>query len=340
MQHVVITGAGGFVGAALVQRLRAQPQSLGQAGPIRLTLVDRAAASAPDSLSAPQAPPQENVRWHLGSFADPALLHALRDDPPDCVFHLASVPGALAEREPALGVQANLLDTVALLEGLARPVRTGRANAPPRVVFASSVAVYGALGTGPMTEAHVPQPALSYGTHKWTTELLLADYSRRGELDACSLRLPGVVARPPAETGHGSAFMSQVFHALQGRQAYTCPVSPQATAWWMSLGRCLDNLLHAARLPAAAMTPARCWQPPVLQASVAQVLAAAADHLGCSAQDWIAYAPDPRIEAVFGRQPPLHTPQAQAAGFVHDGGVEALVARVLQPLGPPALPGA
>ncbi|PIF28618.1 nucleoside-diphosphate-sugar epimerase [Acidovorax sp. 56] len=339
MQHVVITGAGGFVGAALVQRLRAHPQSLGQAGPLRLTLVDRAAASAPASHTVPSAPAQASLRWHLGSFADPSLLQALRDDPPGVVFHLASVPGALAEREPALGVQANLLDTVALLEGLAQPVRAGQAPAP-RVVFASSVAVYGALGTHPMNEAQVPQPTLSYGTHKWTTELLLADYSRRAELDACSLRLPGVVARPPAETGHGSAFMSQIFHALHGRQAYTCPVSPQATAWWMSLERCLDNLLHAARMPMEAMTSARCWQPPVLHASVAQVVEAAAHALGCHAQDWIGYAPDPRIEAVFGRQPFLHTPHAQAAGFVHDDGVDALVARVLGPLGPPALPGA
>ena len=204
MQHVVITGAGGFVGAALVQRLRAQPQSLGHAGPIRLTRGDRGAASAPDSLCAPQAQLQENVRWHLGSFADPALLQALRDDPPDCVFHLASVPGALAEREPALGVQANLLDTVALLEGLAGPVREKIASAP-RLVFASSVAVYGEVGPDPMTEDHPPRPTLSYGTHKWATELLLADYSRRGELDACSLRLPGVGLGPAAGPEHRHA---------------------------------------------------------------------------------------------------------------------------------------
>lgn len=322
--HVVITGAGGFVGAALVQRLSAQPQSPGPDGPVRLTLVDRAAGSA-GAPGAPGAP----ARWHAGGFADAALLSALQDDPPHCVFHLASVPGGLAEREPALGVQANLLDTVALLEGLARPVRQGRAPAP-RVVFASSVAVYGELGSRPMAEDRLPQPTLSYGAHKWAAELLLADYSRRGELDACSLRLPGVVARPPAESGHGSAFMSQIFHALAGRQAYVCPVSPQATVWWMSLDRCLDNLLHAMHLPAAAMAPSRCWQLPVLQSPVASVVEAAAHYLGCDARDWIRYAPDPRIEALFGRQPPLQTPAAQAAGFVNDGSVDALVARVLQ----------
>lgn len=320
--HTVITGAGGFVGAALVQRLRAQSQVLGGGTALRLTLVDR---------MAPTGAHEPGVRWHVGSFADPDLLQALRSDPPACVFHLASVPGSLAEREPALGVQANLLDTVALLEGLAGPVREKAASAP-RLVFASSVAVYGEVGPAAMTEDHFPQPTLSYGTHKWAIELLLADYSRRGELDACSLRLPGVVARPISESGHGSAFMSQIFHALSAGRPYVCPVSPQATAWWMSLERCLDNLLLGARLPSSAMPVSRCWQLPVLQASVDAVVKAIAQQTGGDITACLRYAPDARTEALFGRQPAVHASSAKAAGFVDDGSVQALVARVLASL--------
>lgn len=321
--HVLVTGAGGFVGAALVQRLVGG--NTPWPGPLQLTLVDR--VPAPPALA-------EGVVWHEGSFADPALLARLAVDPPHCVFHLASVPGALAEREPALGLQANLLDTVALFDGLALPARQGRATAP-RVVFASSVAVYGELGPSPLHEGRRPQPTLSYGTHKWMAELLLADHSRRGELDGCSLRLPGVVARPPAPSGHGSAFMSQVFHALRLGQPYSCPVSPQATAWWMSLSRCLDNLLHAASLPAQALPASRCWQVPVLWASVAEVVQATARQLGCTDTTVLRYTPDPRIEALFGRQPEVHTPLAEAAGFQHDGSVDLLVARVLADWPPP-----
>jgi nucleoside-diphosphate-sugar epimerase len=199
-------------------------------------------------------------------------------------------------------------------------------------VFASSVAVYGMVGLESVLESRTPEPTLSYGAHKWATELLLADYSRRGELDACSLRLPGIVARPSAETGHGSAFMSHIFHALLSARTYTCPVSADATAWWMSRQRCLDNLIHAAGLPAAAMPASRCWQPPVLQASVAEVVQAIAQRLGRDPQAWIRYAPDARIEALFGRQPPVLTPRAEAAGFAHDGSVHALVEHVLTEL--------
>jgi len=325
--HVLITGADGFVGAALVRRLlQVPPTGAGQggAGPgdIRLTLVDRHFR---------QGPPGPGHRHYTGSFADPALLQSLSDDPPQQVFHLASMPGALAEREPEAGLQANLLATVQLLEHLAGLTRQGRQGrtSPPRVVLASSVAVYGALGPEPVTEQQLPQPELSYGAHKWMSELLLADFSRRGELCGCSLRLPGIVARPATESGHGSAFMSQIFHALREGRPYECPVSPEASAWWMSLDACLDNLLHAASLSASAMPASRCWQLPVLCLPVASVIEATAQHLGRPAAALIQHRPDIRIEALFGRQPPLLTPLAEAAGFVHDGSVQGLVARVL-----------
>jgi nucleoside-diphosphate-sugar epimerase len=310
MSHIVITGANGFVGRALVRRLQDDPLH-------QLTLVDQ---------SFDAASPAANARQIRGSFGDEEVLDAVLRVPADTVFHLASVPGSLAEREHALGYQVNLQATLALAHRLAAQ---GRLQRPPRLVFASSVAVYGPLGTEAVHEEQPPRPAISYGAHKLMAEIELADLSRRGELDAVSLRLPGIVARPATESGHGSAFMSLVMHRLAAGQPYVCPVSAQATAWWMSLPCCIDNLLHAAAMSTAAAPPARSWQLPVLHLGMEQVLAALADRYGAHCRQLLSHRPDQRIEALFGRYPALHTPAALAAGFLHDGDAARLIQRAL-----------
>jgi len=308
MSHILITGANGFVGQGLVKRLLAQ-------GGHTLTLIDRSFDDAPASAQ---------VRQITGSFGDAAVLDAALKAPVDIVFHLASMPGALAEREPALGFQVNLQATLTLAHRLA-----ARSH-PVRFVFASSVAVYGALGPDHVHESQPPRPALSYGAHKLMAEIELADLSRRGTLDAVSLRLPGIVARPPSESGHGSAFMSLVMHKIAAGQPYVCPVGPKATAWWMSLRCCIDNLLHATGMPTGDAPASRVWQLPVLHLSMREVLDALTWRYGPQRRELISFAPDERIEALFGRMPPLRTPAALAAGFRHDEDADQLIVAALQ----------
>nr|WP_315392601.1 NAD-dependent epimerase/dehydratase family protein [uncultured Duganella sp.] len=309
--HTVVTGANGFVGRALVARLRDDPRR-------RLTLIDQ-------RFDEPST--DDRIRQVCGSFGDAAVLDLVLEQPADSVFHLASVPGSKAEREPALGYEVNLLATLALANRLAGQGR--RDGRVARVVFASSVAVYGQLGTDPVREEQPAHPAITYGAHKLMAEVALADLSRRGELDAVSLRLPGIVARPASESGHGSAFMSLVMHRLATGQPYVCPVPADATAWWMSLPCCVDNLLHAAAMSTAGAPASRTWQLPVLHLSMDEVLAALARRYGAPSRALCTHVEDEVITRLFGRFPPLGTPAALAAGFRHDGDADRLVAASL-----------
>ncbi|GLU33229.1 hypothetical protein Busp01_30710 [Trinickia caryophylli] len=269
-------------------------------------------------------PGDERVVEVPGDFGAAAVLDASLAAPVDIAFHLASVPGAQAEADPVLGARVNLYGTMALLERLADQSAGG--GPVPRVVFASSVAVYGTSLQAPLADDAPTQPVTSYGTHKLVAEQLLADWTRRRQLDGRSLRLPGIVARPGISAGHGSAFMSAIFRAAEIGNRYTCPVSPSATAWWMSRACCVDNLLHAARLVPERLPAKRVWTVPTLHLAVRTVVDALTRRFGDVRID---FAPVEDIERLFGRQPPWLGEEARAAGFTDDGSVDLLVERAL-----------
>lgn len=316
--HVVITGASGFVGAGLTGAILAR-KSLGGRAIERLTLVDREFSALP----------AEGLETFTvaGDFGDAAVLDQVLSEPVDLLFHLASVPGWLAEREYDIGWQVNLLATLSLMNRLARQGKG--VDVPPRLVFASSIAVYGALSEQPVTRDTPARPTLSYGAHKLIAEIALADLSRRGEIDARSLRLPGIVARPMTESGHGSAFMSQIFHKLAAGLSYECPVSSSATAWWMSLPCCIENLIHAATFSEASSTPDRVWQLPVLHLSLDEVVDGLAQRFGSDRKALVTYRPNEDIERHFGRLPPLEASKSFKDGFMNDGTVDSLIRNAL-----------
>ena len=320
--NLLITGANGFIGRALSSRLLSETAALPAGiGPIgRLTLMAL-------SFEGPERP---LVRRLSGSFGDPALLARAFDTPVDVVFHLASVPGGLAEINYDLSRQVNLDATIKLLEaGRAQAIGSAR---PPVFVFASSIAVLGSPLPARVDDLTPPQPSLTYGAQKLVGEVLLSDFSRRGWLDARAVRLPGIVARPPQRTGQSSAFLSDILRELAEGRSYACPVAADSTSWLMSVHRVVDNLLHAAVLPAAACSATRIWTLPALLSSMAELVQAVAEIYGRDVLERVSYTSNPALEAKFGRYPPLLTPSAETAGFRHDGDLSALVRRALQPV--------
>lgn len=309
--RVMVTGANGFVGRELVRRLLHEGTLRGRRIDA-LLLLDQQLDDVPDD---------RRVRRHPGNLCDAALLRRVLADGVDVVFHLACLPGGAAETDYELGYQVNLQASLELLQQLRNRER------PPVLVFASTVAVYGGDLPRRMDEQHLPRPQLSYAAHKLMIETALQDLTRHGLLDGRALRLPGLVARPRQPNGLRSAFMSDLLHACANGEAYTCPVSPQATAWWMSARCCVDNLLHAAQLTDPGEQ--RVWQVPVLQLSIEQVLDALVACFGPQCRERIGFEPDPALEALFGRFPPLHTPIARALGFRHDGSAAALLRNAL-----------
>jgi nucleoside-diphosphate-sugar epimerase len=296
--RILVTGADGFLGRGLAAAL---PQAYPDAQ--RMVLTDRAFAGPAPSGS-------ETIAGDLG---DQDFLETLLEPGFDLVFHLASVPGGLAEREQDLGHHVNLLAPLAL----AHAVAAHRPGA--RFVFASSIAVYGDLDERTVTAETRPAPLLTYGAHKLMTEILLSDMTRRGVLSAISLRFPGIVARPVGESGHGSAFMSQIFHRIAAGEPYDCPIPAASTCWWMSRKAAVSTLLHAARLASPARTVV---QPPVLRADLQGVSDAVCRVTGEQAR--IRWGDDDNLRRLFGAMPPLDATPALALGFRADADLDTL----------------
>ncbi len=307
----MVTGAGGFTGAALARRLiglRGQASYFGDI--TSLVLVDRKLASAPDAPF---------VRIVEGDITERPVQEEAIGSGIDCLFHLAAIPGGAAEADELRGRAVNFDAARDLASALSRH------DNRPRMVFSSSIGVFGTPMPEAIDDDTYPVPSMSYGAQKLMIEVHLADASRRGRIDARSVRLPGIVARPRQKTGHISAYMSEIFHALLAGEPFVCPVSAGAQSWLMSLRCCLDNLLHAAQIPAEVLDSRRAWTLPALRLSMADLADAIGKAAGRDVSHLVRYEPVEEIEAQFGRYPPLTTPRADALGFRHDGSAEDLV---------------
>jgi len=315
---VLITGAGGFIGRALVAALLdAANSGAGAIRPSRLILLDERFGDVPTD---------SRVQPVNGSLTDPDIVARSLEGGVDLVFHLASVPGGAAEQNFELGLRVNLEGTLALLEAL----RLNCGAQRPRLVFASTIGVYGTPLPALIDERTEPAPTMSYGAQKLMGEILVRDYGRRGFIQGCSLRLPGIVARPPAASGMLSAFMSDIIRSLSAGQAFVCPVGAEGRAWWMSRICVVRNLIHAATLPSDVLRRQGTWLLPVLYASLGEVVSAIGRVIKRDVTGLVRYEPDAALQSQFASLPPLQCPASVAAGFASDGSLENLVQRALE----------
>ncbi|WP_428152411.1 NAD-dependent epimerase/dehydratase family protein [Brevundimonas sp.] len=249
-----------------------------------------------------------------GSYAELAVRDRLVEDGIDVLFHLASLPGGAAERDPVLGRSVNLDGSIALLDAVAR-------MDGPVVVYASSIAALG-VHTEPVDDRTATRPVGAYGTHKAMVELYLADLTRRGLIDGRSVRPAGIVARPrDAYAGFGTAWMSDLFHAAVEGRDIAIPLRPGAHIWLQSIEAVADNLVHAARMPTRALSPHRAW---TLPATVVQI-----DALVASLSRRTGHPLIVSYGEASSDHPPLDSSVARSLGFITDGDTDALVDAVV-----------
>ncbi|MEA1672147.1 NAD-dependent epimerase/dehydratase family protein [Nitrospirillum sp. BR 11163] len=315
--RIVVTGARGYVGRAVTRRLL----TLAAAGD---PVFAGATVTAVD-LAAPNSPDQPGLRPVVGDFGDAEVRRSALVGGVDVLIHLAGVLGGAAEADYALSRRVNVDATLSLFEEVLA-LRDGPA---PRVVFCSTIAVFGAPLPPHIDDATPPQPVMTYGVQKLMMEQALEQFTRRGWIDGYALRLPGIVARADADARQRAAFLNRLFHAYAGGQSLELPVSAGGATCLMSLTTCVDNLIHAARLPRGLMQR-RAFTLPALRVTLADLMAGLARSYPDSSTR-VTYRPDPDLEAQFASFPPLSTPIASALGFRHDGTIANLIRNALTP---------
>jgi D-erythronate 2-dehydrogenase len=260
--HVLVLGAAGMVGRKLVDRLLRDGR-LGKSDITKLTLHDVVAPAKPEKAGIP-------VDVHAGDFAVPGAAEKLIAGRPDAIFHLAAIVSGEAELDFDKGYRINLDGTRMLLDA----IRLAGGGYRPRVVFTSSIAVFGAPFPEAIGDEFFNTPLLSYGTQKAIGELLLADYSRRGFLDGIGIRLPTICIRPGLPNKAASGFFSNILREpLAGKEAIL-PVSEEVRHWHATPRSAVGFLLHAGTMDLAAVDPRRNLTMPGLSATVGEQIAA------------------------------------------------------------------
>lgn len=320
--HVAITGAAGFLGQKLARRLLQGAELTGPDGELhevsRLTLLD-VTKPAPDIVE------DKRVAVIVGDISEVTIVRRVVADGTGSVFHLAAVVSAEAEANFDLGMRVNLDGTRHVLEACRS------LDAPPRIVFTSSVAVYGG-DMPPVIRDDTPlTPQTSYGTQKAIGELLVNDMSRKGFVDGRALRLPTIVVRPGKPNKAASTWASSIIREpLQGNNV-ECPVEINTEMYVLSPRRAVEAFLHAHELPGESFGANRALVLPGLTVPVGKMLESLKVHGGSAAVDHVRFVPDADIRRIVAGWPVrFDAARARALGFDADGSFDDIVAAFVE----------
>jgi D-erythronate 2-dehydrogenase len=278
---VLVTGAAGMLGCKLYERLAKDGILAGQ----RVTRLLMSDVIPP---SRPADAPFE-VESSAGDLSMPHIAESLVADRPDVIFHLAAVVSGEAEADFDKGYRTNLGGTQQLFEALRH------ASFKPRLVFASSIAVFGAPFPEVIGEEFFTTPLTSYGTQKAICELLLADYTRRGIFDGIGLRLPTICVRPGKPNKAASGFFSNIIREpLKGEEA-VLPVADDVRHWFASPRSAVGFLFRAAEIDSTIMGARRNLTMPGVSATVGEMIESLKRIAGLARVRFIRREPDPFI---------------------------------------------
>ena len=312
--HILITGAAGMIGRKLTERLIVD-RALGGAPIDKLTLIDIVAPARAAGFS-------DHIKTRAADLNEPGVAAKAVSEQPEVIFHLAGVVSGEAELDLEKGYRVNLDGSRALLEAI-RAVGDGY---KPRVVFTSSMAVFGAPFPQAIDDDFHLTPLTSYGTQKAMVELMLADYTRRGILEGVGIRLPSIVVRPGKPNKAASGFFSGIIREpLAGMEAIL-PVKETVVHTHATPRAAVGFLIHAANLDGAKLGPRINLNMPGVTCTVSEQIDALRRIAGDKVASRIRREPDALIVRIVDGWPQRFDPQrALALGFRGESSFEEII---------------
>jgi nucleoside-diphosphate-sugar epimerase len=262
----------------------------------------------------------------VGNLTTSGIAKSVAAQRPDVIFHLAAIVSGQAETDFALGWDVNLMATWALLNALRDEHEASGGEYTPRLVFASSIAVFGAPFPEKIGDEFLSAPLTSYGAQKAASELMITDFSRKGYIDGISLRLPTLCVRPGKANAAASSFFSGIIREpLNGVEA-VLPVAETVRHWHASPRAAATFLTHAATMDTQLLNDRRALNMPGVSCTVAEQIEALRAVAGQDAVGLVKREPDEAIERIVRNWPrDFQTDRALELGFEAESSFDEII---------------